>query len=109
MVEEIKLVTRFAKLFNAVIHVLFVPEKKGKKSFSINTSKITTYKNIFFHEISGKNTEAVIEKFISDQNADLLAMFTRKRKFFERLFNPSLTESLSFNITIPLLAYKKDQ
>jgi nucleotide-binding universal stress UspA family protein len=74
----------------------------------MNVKKSGSYKEIQFHEMPGLDPEEVIEKFIKDKNIDLLAMFTRKRKFFARLFNPSLTESLSYDISIPLLAFKKE-
>jgi len=56
-----------------------------------------------------KENETVygIKKFIDSYKPDLLAMFTVKRTFWDKLFDPSRTEELAFDTNVPLLTLKK--
>lgn len=107
MAVEITEVVKYAKKFDAAVHVLYVPPAKGNGQLPLSLSKITNYKNIHLHEVKGRSPEAAIEKFVKDNNVDMIAMFTRKRNILSRLFNPSLTEKLSFTIDVPLFAFHK--
>ncbi len=108
MAVEIKEVVKYAKKFDAEVHVLYVPPAKGNGQLPLSLSKITTYRKIHFHEVKGKSAEAAIEKFVKDNDADMIAMFTRKRNALSRLFKPSLTEKLSFTMDVPLFAFHKE-
>jgi nucleotide-binding universal stress UspA family protein len=107
MAAEITEVVKYAKKFDAAVHVLYVPTAKGNGQLPLSLSKLTSYRNIHFHEVKGKSPEATIGKFVNDNNADMIAMFTKKRNALSRLFNPSLTEKLSFTIEVPLFAFHK--
>lgn len=45
-----------------------------------------------------------IEGFLTESNADALAMITRKRGFFGKFFNPSITRKMAMHSKIPLIA-----
>jgi nucleotide-binding universal stress UspA family protein len=105
--DEVREVVRYAKKFDAAVHVIYVPPAKGNGQLPLSLSKLTSYKNIHFHEVKGKSAESAIEKFVKDHDADLIAMFTKKRSILSRIFNPSLTEKLSFTIEVPLFAFHK--
>jgi nucleotide-binding universal stress UspA family protein len=57
-----------------------------------------------------KENEVVygIEKFVKSFKPEMLAMFTVKRNFFDKLFDGSLTEEVAHSTSIPLLTLKKD-
>lgn len=46
-----------------------------------------------------------LDHFLQKHHADLLIMFTKRRRFWESLFNKSLTLSRVGNLSLPLLAY----
>lgn len=107
MAAEITEVVKYAKKFDATVHVLYVPPAKGSGQLPLSLSKLTSYKKIHFHEVRGKSADAAIEKFVKDHDADMIAMFTKRRSALARIFNPSLTEKLSFTIEVPLFAFHK--
>lgn len=109
MADEIREVVGYAKKFDAEVHVLYVPPAKGNGQLPVSLNKLTSYRKIFFHEVKGKSAASGIEKFIKDHQADMVAMFTRKRSSWQRLLKPSLTEKLSFALEVPLFAFHKDK
>jgi nucleotide-binding universal stress UspA family protein len=54
--------------------------------------------------LSGENFEESISAFISEKGIGLLAMVTRERGFWERIFDSSLTQEMSYTVQVPLLA-----
>jgi nucleotide-binding universal stress UspA family protein len=47
-----------------------------------------------------------LDSLVNDRKADLLAIATRRRNIFEKLYNPSITRKLAQYTRIPLLAFK---
>lgn len=55
----------------------------------------------------GKNTLVkAIENFVKHNNPDMLVMLTNKRSFFEKIFTPSQTKEISYQLNVPLMAVK---
>lgn len=52
----------------------------------------------------GSDFKQTIQEHIEENEIDLLVMVTHQKGFWQRLFNPSMTEAMSFNTKIPLLA-----
>ncbi len=48
---------------------------------------------------------ASLESFVQNNEVDLLAMSTRKRSPFEKLFSPSQTKRMVYHTHFPLLAF----
>ncbi|MDO9186780.1 MAG: universal stress protein [Bacteroidia bacterium] len=111
---EVKNLIQFAKLFNASIHILHVVSTDSKKKIDrlkIKNKLISKYNypRISFHiSVNDQVTEA-IDEYAADTKADLLAMFTHKPTFFEKLFGQSITREMAFHGWIPLLAIKKNK
>jgi nucleotide-binding universal stress UspA family protein len=64
--------------------------------------------NINFQVFSRKNIIETLELLVQTHNADMLSMTTQKRNgFFEKLFNPSITEEIALYTTVPLFAFVK--
>ena len=108
--KEYKVIARvldIADLFDAELHIVNV----DLANTSFYTDKMeelrSLYKNrsnLFFHVLKGHHVEKVVLDFAQKEKIDLLAMFTRKRKFFRELFEYSYTKQMAYHTTIPILA-----
>jgi len=118
--KEIRVVARFARLFDAHIHVLHViqgesSKKSGKQverdKFQISNEAAlvseTKYPKIHLHLLENKNIADAVDTFVLDQKADLLVMFTHRLDFFEKLFGKSVTRQLAFHSKVPMLTFNK--
>lgn len=65
------------------------------------------YKNKEFEckLIIGNNILNSLEKFIQEENIDILSLTTHKRNMISRLFNPSLAKKMVFHTNTPLLVF----
>jgi nucleotide-binding universal stress UspA family protein len=109
--EEIKIAAHFAQRFNAAVDVLFVVNDEDERN--TDTSDIlnkmqhsANYEHLSFTRIEEDNMATAIDNFVRSKNSDLLVMFFKKKNFLERLFNPNLTETMSYHTNVPLLAFK---
>jgi nucleotide-binding universal stress UspA family protein len=110
--EEIKPIAMFASIFNASIKVLHVlpcdsSEKIDSKALTADLIKITNYKKISFHVSRNNSIADEVDTFVTDQKADMLAMFTHKLDFYEKLFAKSVTRQLAFHATVPMLTLNR--
>jgi nucleotide-binding universal stress UspA family protein len=109
---EMKTLLRFARLFDATLHILHIippgsaiPADRTK----IKQALIARYKypritvHYYFHE----DVKEGIEEFLLKSKGDLLALFSHKPSFFEKLFGKSVTRELSFHSMTPLLSIRK--
>ena len=55
-------------------------------------------------QIFGDDFIDAMQDFIDKNEIDMLAMFTHKRTFPDKIFNPSITRKMSYHTRIPLLA-----
>ncbi len=117
--SEIKTIALFAQFFNASIHVLHVVKDSTKSDIEklernmaqmakeeqlISTAK---YSKIHFHVVKSQDTAKALDKFVVDNAADLLAMFTHRLDFYEKLFGKSITRQLAFHSKVPMLTFNK--
>lgn len=58
---------------------------------------------VIYH-LFGSHFEDTMEKFIHQNEIDLMAMVTYRRSFADRIFHPSITKRMSYHTSIPLLA-----
>ena len=118
--KEIGIVARFASLFDAHIHVLHViqgesskksGEKLERERFQISNEAAliskSQYPKIHLHVLENKNVANAVDKFVQDQKADLLAMFTHRLDFYEKFFGKSVTRQFAFHGKVPLLTFNK--
>ena len=117
--DEIRAVAQFAKFFDAAIDVLHVVQGHSKKDMAElernmariskeeNLIKTAKYPKIQFHVLSSKNIPDAVDKFVSDQNTDVLTMFTHRLDFYEKLFDKSITRQLAFHSKVPMLTFNK--
>jgi nucleotide-binding universal stress UspA family protein len=64
----------------------------------MSTNKITST------HLVGTKLEQSLQQYINQHQIDILAMVTRKRNIMESIFNPSITRSMAYKTTVPLLA-----
>ena len=108
--HEIKTIASFAKLFNAQLHVLHVKrdsDESIKREEEHDLHKISGYPNIRLHVSDDGNIVEEVNEFVTKHKADMLAMFTHRLDFYERLFGRGLTQQFAFHATVPLLAFNK--
>jgi len=55
--------------------------------------------------ISGDNIPEALDKFIKEENIDVISLTTHKRNMISRLFNPSIAKKVVFHSQTPLLIF----
>lgn len=55
--------------------------------------------------ISGDDIPEALDKFIEEENIDVLSLTTHKRNMISRLFNPSIAKKMLFHSKTPLLVF----
>ena len=115
--KELKSVVQIARNLNAsidIVHIASGSKLKMKSEnfevdkFVITLSKQLKFYNFGFYIIDGKGRSLAdeINKFVAHQKSDMLVMRTKKRGSFDKLFYPSQTAELAYNLNLPLLAVK---
>ena len=109
--EEIKTVTLFARLFDATVQVLHIlpadSAKKVDKTMETDLIKISKYQKIAYHVLRNDSIVDALNTYIIDEQVDMLAMFTHKLDFYEKLFGKSVTRQLTFHAQVPLITFNK--
>lgn len=110
--KEMATLIKFAQFFDASIHLLHIASPNSKKKFDKENLKDKligkhNYPKISIHIALNDEIEEAIDEYITRVKADLLAMFTHKPTFFEKLFGKSVTREMAFHSWIPLLSIKK--
>jgi nucleotide-binding universal stress UspA family protein len=112
VVSEMKIIAPFAKLFNATVNIVHVLTPDSKKK--IDKAKIKNdlirkyqYRPISVHVVLDDDAGEGIDQYTGKFDTDILAMFTHKPSFFEKLFGKSATREMAFHTWLPLLSIKK--
>ena len=102
-------VLKIAKLAGAIVKCLYVQTEDSDNSLKTYLEWEAYFKNepVQFFIIPSEEVKQTIEDFITHQNIDILTMLTYKRNFFEWMFTTSLTEKMSYNCAIPILAMQE--
>jgi nucleotide-binding universal stress UspA family protein len=119
VVTEVGELVKFAKLFKSSIEIfhVFPSFPQWVDPSEENIAKLTEELNLAYPNQhftirvvqTYKENDVVsgIETYTDSFKPDIMAMFTVKRTFFDKLFDASRTEEFAFNATIPLLTLKK--
>lgn len=110
--KEIKMLAVLADTFGAAIRVLHVIPSASEKKIDIkettaNLVRQANYPKISFHVSKNDDIPQEVDTFVANQKADMLAMFTHKLDFYEKLFGKGVTRQLSFHSRVPLLTFNK--
>ncbi len=110
--KELDTIIEFAKIYDShvhMIHVAHVVDKKvdAQKTLAEEVIRKANYQKLDFKLIIDDDVPAAIDKYIKETKADLLTTFTHHLSLVEKLFAKSVTRTLAYLGTIPLLAIKR--
>ncbi len=110
--KELGIILEFAKIYGSHVHMIHVAPAIDKKVEASRKTiealiKKANYEKLDFELIIDDDIPSAIDKFIKDTKADLLTTFTHKLSLEEKLFAKSVTRTLAYLGTIPLLAIKR--
>lgn len=108
--EDISALAEIARQFDSEIIVVHVSEGKESDSAMLHwfegiVKKKTDYPKILFFLLGKSDIVQSLDSFIRNNDVDLLAMSTRKRSPFQKLFSPSMTKKMAYHTGTPLLAF----
>ena len=108
--SEIGVLKPYLKLLDATLHVLHVCDKtKSEEELQNKVKSIlkqVDYRKSTVMIKSGRPIDRVIDSYVKELKADMVAMFTHKRTAYENLFHRSVTKKMAFQSHVPLLAFK---
>jgi nucleotide-binding universal stress UspA family protein len=117
--DELAKIIAFAKPFEAVIDLFHVypvyPQLVDVTKFDREKTLHTLTSRFDYNKlhITLVHTEydndivAGIRQYVTEEKPSLLVMFTHERSWFDKLFNPSISQSVAFDTKTPLLVFKK--
>lgn len=110
--KELDIILEFAKIYGSHVHMIHVVAAMDKKVEASKLSveamiKKSNYRKIDFKLILEEDIPTAIDAYIKETKADLLTTFTHKLSLEEKLFAKSVTRTLAYLGTIPLLAIKR--
>lgn len=112
-IDALKKLVELARFFKSRIIVLHASdeefnrfsEEEYLKIFKNRVQRKIRYNRISYKLAFGKLLKKVLQKEIEESNPDLIAMSTRHRNLFEKLFGTSVTRKMAFHSEIPLMAF----
>ena len=110
--KELDIILEFAKIYGSHVHMIYVVGAMDKKVEASKLSmeamiKKSNYGKIDFKLILEEDIPTAIDAYIKETKAELLTTFTHKLSLEEKLFAKSVTRTLAYLGTIPLLAIKR--
>lgn len=110
--EEFEMLLPHAKIFDTTLLVLHVYQEGSEpgideKSMTEKLQKDFNYSKIECHYICSQDVKSGIDQYLNGRNTDVIAMFSGKRNFFERIFEESSSRELIFQTTVPLLTFSR--
>lgn len=110
--DEIALLLSLAKKFASKIHVLHVYQSESMPkideiTMAENLQKELNYSKIDCTYIANADVKNGIDQYLNGKNADVVAMFSGKRNFLERIFDRSNSREMIFKSPVPLLTFNK--
>ncbi|CAN5387100.1 hypothetical protein BH10BAC4_BH10BAC4_27100 [soil metagenome] len=110
--KELDIITEFANIYGSYVHMIHVVPSVDKKVEAAAAAveeiiKRVAYSRVDFKLIIDDDIPTAIDHFIKETNADLLTTFTHHLSLVEKLFAKSVTRTLAYMGTIPLLAVKR--
>jgi len=111
--ENIKKAIDFAKHFNADIILLHVATGDLDRTFEFNSierfkeqiKQESKYDKVTFKLLENTNVLEAMNLYLDEVKADMVAMTTRHRSFFQKLFNRSMAKRMSYHSHIPVIVF----
>ena len=110
--KELDIIVEFAKIYGSHVHMIHVVPAMDKKVEADKNAvegilKKVNYNKLDFKLIIDDDIPLAIDRYIKETKADLLTTFTHHLSLIEKLFAKSVTRTLAYLGTIPLLALKR--
>jgi len=110
--KELDIILDFAKIYGSSVHMIHVVPAMDKKVEAAKMIveaiiKKANYDKLDFKLILEDDIPKAIDNYIKQTKADLLTTFTHKLSLEDKLFAKSVTRTLAYLGTIPLLAIKR--
>ncbi|MGV3588987.1 MAG: universal stress protein [Adhaeribacter sp.] len=101
-------VLQFAQLFGASVEIVHVSAETIRENSKANQYRERLRQELpdfelDFHEVVHPDEVEGMKKYLTDKNADLLAILKKRRGFFHNLFSQSFSEQLTYQSKLPLL------
>jgi nucleotide-binding universal stress UspA family protein len=109
--KELATISPYVKKFDSTLHVVHVV-KSGKDVPEIEEkveglAAKAGHKDAVVMIFADGSIDEGIEQYIGLAKADLLAMFTHRLTFYEKLMDSSVTRRMAFHSRVPLLAFRQ--
>ncbi len=110
-IQTLKELSTLVNKLNAELILLHVSKEKVKserdtiEAYSKTVALETGHQEPFYYVMQHDDAQEGINLFIDSVAADLIALSTRKRNEFEKLFDRSLTKKIAYQARLPLLAF----
>ncbi|NOT77265.1 MAG: universal stress protein [Cyclobacteriaceae bacterium] len=111
--KELDIIVEFANIYGSSVHMIHVAHAVDKKiETEANRVEDIIEKagygdKVDFKLIIDDDVTVAIDRYIKETKADLLTTFTHHLSLYEKLFAKSVTRTLAYMGTIPLLAVKR--
>lgn len=103
----------FFKTYNVKIHMTHIEDKTTDKWSVIKLEGIQSYFNkqypnisIDYKLISGQDAITAMDSFVHESKIELIALTTAKRNIFSRMFKPSVSRKMLFQLDTPLFVLR---
>ena len=107
-VPSVKQLETIADSMDAELLVLHVNDGDNEDLSLDHVQKLfrdySKYRKLSFFEVHDEDILEGIESAAKETKADIIAMQTRSRGFFDKIFDKSLTKKLAYHTDVPLLA-----
>jgi nucleotide-binding universal stress UspA family protein len=109
--KELATISPYVKKFDSTLHIVHVV-KSGKDVPALEEkveglAAKSGHKDAIVMIFADGSVDEGIEQYIGLAKADLLAMFTHRLTFYEKLMDSSVTRRMAFHSKVPLLAFKQ--
>ena len=114
-VAKINQLSIIAKAFDANITVLHISEEDQAhrnlwlENFSELVKETVSYPKLTFLSLKGAEAVISLQEYMQEHPVDMLVMNTIHRIKYEKIYNPSITEKLSYRLELPLLVFHNEQ
>jgi nucleotide-binding universal stress UspA family protein len=107
---ELQRLKPYLEIFNSSVHVVHVVNSggdvdKAKDIISTAFQKFDT-KKLKIEVLVSKDIDKALDRYVTEQKADLVCLFSHQHGFYDKLFNRSQTKKIAFQSKVPLLAFK---
>ncbi len=115
IVRYINTTIRYAKVFDASIHFLHIPQSKKdqlpgeRKDINDTIQTIERSNKHAFKTLIGRDIISMIEEYTEKNNVQLMFVVRHHHYFFESLFHKNLSDEICLKSNIPVLVMKEKE